>query len=161
MTFRQRRTAEFKLQAVERTKALGKGGVGVVSKELNIHHTTISKWRQEEQGLRQRLGRTTDDNPLTRFQQRLISIQEEKELAEWCKTQSGPLTQALVIGKLRESHPDIFTESAEVDAFKARKQANNWLYGFTKRYQLKPERPPRLDTKPAAEREEAPRVVPA
>lgn len=73
---------------------------------------------------------------LRKPRRKFICIQDENELAEWYKETQGPLTQSVVIGKLRERYPDLFIPSSEVDTIKVRKQASNWLYGFIKRNQL-------------------------
>lgn len=49
---RKQYSVKFKLDAVERSQALGKGGVVAMAKELNIHHGTITNWRLKEHLLR-------------------------------------------------------------------------------------------------------------
>lgn len=78
------------------------------------------------------------DTPLPRTveHKRYLTKMDEEELAAWYKATPGPLTQPVVVKKLRETHPTIFQPTQQVDAVRMRKRAGNWLYSFLKRYKL-------------------------
>lgn len=102
-----------------------------------MHSYYGSKWRQNEDQLIIQSGEKVD-TPLQRTveHKRYLSKKDEEELAAWYQATPGPLTQPVVVKKLRETHPTIFQPTQQVDAVRMRKRAGNWLYSFLKRYKL-------------------------
>lgn len=130
----KRYTTEFKLSVVEETYSRGYGGVIAVAKEKGVSYTTIRLWRKIEDQLRKEVGAapvSRSKEPVDRH--RILSIEEEKQLVSWYKETPGPLSQPVVVQKLRETHPNVFKQSEDDDEASVRRREGNWLYLFLKR----------------------------